>query len=85
MSRATASRSRIQFMATLSRSSNARIHTPSTEIIGNSCSNGYEVKELAADSRHDLKDVYRKLMGTRGVPSMMQVRAISFTKVCNLN
>ena len=65
----------------------ARIHTPSTamEIIGNSCSNGYEVIELAADSRHDWKDVHRKLMGTRGVPSMMQVRAISFTKVCNPN
>ena len=64
----------------------ARIHTPSAamDVISHACSIGYEVEELSADLRQDWKAIHRQLMGTRGVPSMMQVRAISFTKVgCN--
>lgn len=60
------------------------IHTPddANEVIWHATAQGYEVKEKTAEDVMDWKNVHSHLMGKRGVPSMMKVRAMSFTQVC---
>ena len=64
--------------------SEVKIHTPddANKVNRHAVTQGYEVKEKTAEDVMDWKNVHSQLMGKRGVPSMMKVRAISFTEVC---